>query len=128
MKQRHVELGFTKTLSNGRAIYINNLVTVGPSKPVLTARVIEHARKRKRQKKTSRQRRVSKKNKQMTALGIIVGGLRADSEELEEGAEAEEKTEAEITCREAEVGETYNPIQVETRTVQHVRCKERRWS
>ena len=29
--------GFTKTVSSGRAIYINNLVTVGPSKPVLTA-------------------------------------------------------------------------------------------
>ena len=100
MKQRYVELGFAKRVSSGRAIYINNLVTVGPSKPVLTARVIEHARKRKRQRKTSRQRRVSKANTQMATMVIIVGGLRADSEELEEGAEAEEKAEAEITEKE----------------------------
>ena len=97
MKQRYNELGFTKTVSSGRAVCINNLVTVGPSKPVLTARVIEHARKRKRQKKTSRQRRISKRDTQMTAMGTIVGGLRADSGELEEGAEAEEKAEAETT-------------------------------
>ena len=32
-KQRYVELGFIKITSNCRAIYINNLVTVGPSKP-----------------------------------------------------------------------------------------------
>ena len=81
MKQRCVELGFTKTTSNGRAICINNLVTVGPSAPVLTARVGEHARRRKRQRKTSTQRRISRAKKQMTAMGmdIIVGGLRADS-------------------------------------------------
>ena len=103
MKQRYVELGFTKTVSSGRAIYINNLVTVGPSKPVLTARVIEQARKRKRQRKTSKQRRISKAKQQMTAMGIVVGGLRADSGAAEEGAEAEKGTgdeeehEAEIT-------------------------------
>ena len=51
MKQRYVELGFTKTVSNDRAIYINRLLTVGPSEAVLTARVIEHARKRKKQRK-----------------------------------------------------------------------------
>ena len=38
MKQRYIELRFTKTVSSGRAIYINNLVNVGPSKPVLRAR------------------------------------------------------------------------------------------
>ena len=96
MKQRYIGLGFTKTISSGRAIYINNLVTVGPSKPVLTTRVIDHARKRRRQKKTSRQRRILKRDKQMTAMGIIVGGLRADPGELEEGAEAEEEAGAEI--------------------------------
>ena len=100
MKQRYVELGFTKTTCNGRAIYINNLVTMGPSKPVLTARVIEHAQRRKKQRKTSKQRRVSKAKKQMTAMGIIVGGLRADSGEAEEGAEAEEEEGAEITEKE----------------------------
>ena len=36
LKQRYIELGFTKVVSSGRAIYINNLVTLGPSKPVLT--------------------------------------------------------------------------------------------
>ena len=61
-----------------------------PSKPVLTARVIEQARKRKRQRKTSKQRRISKAKQQMTAMGIVVGGLRADSGAAEEGAEAEE--------------------------------------
>ena len=66
MKQRYVELGFTKTVSSGRAIYINNLVTVGPSKPVLAARLIEQARKRKRQRKTSKQRRISKAKQQKT--------------------------------------------------------------
>ena len=95
MKQRYVELGFTKTVSSGRAIYINNLVTVGPSKPVLTARVIEQARKRKRQRKTSKQRRISKAKQQMTAMGIVVGGLRADSGAAEEGAEAEKGTDDE---------------------------------
>ena len=89
MKQRYVELGFTKTVSNDRAICINRLLTVGPSEAVLTARVIEHARKRKKQRKTSKQRRVSKANKQMTAMGITVGGLRSDSGDTEEGAGAE---------------------------------------
>ena len=97
MKQRYVELGFTKVVSNGRAIYINKLVTVGPSEPALTARVMEHAQKRKRQRKTSKQRRISKANKQMTAMGITVGGLRADSGGTEEGAGAEERDETEIT-------------------------------
>ena len=123
MKQRYVELGITKTTSSGRAICINNLVTVGPSKPVLTARVIEHARKRKRQRKTSRQRRISKANRQMTAMGIIVGGLRADSGEIEEGAEDEEKDEAEITEK-----QKLGKLITLSRTVQYVRCKERRWS
>jgi hypothetical protein len=45
MKQRYAELGFTKTVSNDRAIYINKLVTVGLSEHVLTERVIEHAQK-----------------------------------------------------------------------------------
>jgi hypothetical protein len=43
LKQRYVELGFTKIIVSDRTVYINNLVTVGPSKPVLTARIIEHA-------------------------------------------------------------------------------------
>ena len=63
LKQRYVELGFTKIVSSGRAIYINNLGALGPSKPVLTARVIEHAKKRKRQRKTSKQRTSSKAKK-----------------------------------------------------------------
>ena len=72
MKQRYIELGFTKTVSSGRAIYINNLVTVGPSKPVLTARVIEHAQR----EEESRGRRASngesrKRRQQMTAMGIM---------------------------------------------------------
>ena len=71
-----------------------------PSKPVLTTKVIEHAQKRKKQRKTSKQRRISKAKKQMTAMGIIVGGLRADSEEEEEGAEAEEEEGAKITKKE----------------------------
>jgi hypothetical protein len=100
MKQRYVEFGFTKTTCNGRAIYINNLVTVGPSKPVLTARVIEHAQRRKKQRKTSKRRRVSNAKKQMTAMGIIVGGLKPDSGEAEEGVGAEEEEEAEITEKE----------------------------
>ena len=97
MKQRYVELGFTKTVSNDRAIYINKLVTVGLSEHVLTARVIEHAQKRKRQRKTSKQRRLSKANRQMTAMGITVGGLRSDSGDTEEGAGAEGEEQAEIT-------------------------------
>ena len=56
IKRRDVELGFTEIVSSDRAIYINNLVTAGPSKPVLTARVLEHGQKRKKQRKTSKQR------------------------------------------------------------------------
>jgi hypothetical protein len=99
LKQRYVELGFTKIIVSDRAVYINNLVTVGPSKPVLTARIIEHAKKRKRQRKTSKQRTSSKAKKQLTTMGIVVGGMRADSAEegAEEGAEAEHKPGAEIT-------------------------------
>ena len=82
-------------VSSDRALYINNLVTLGPSKPVLTARVIEHAEKRKRQMKTSKQRISSKAKRQMSTMGIVVGGMRADS--AEEGAEAEHKPDAEIT-------------------------------
>ena len=96
MKQRYVELGFTKTVSNDRAIYINKLVTVGLSEHVLTARVIEHAQKRKRQRETSKQRRLSKANKQMTAMGITVGGLRSDSGDTGKGAGAEGEEGAEI--------------------------------
>jgi hypothetical protein len=99
-KQRYVELGLTKTTCNGRAIYINNLVTVGPSKHVLTARVIEHEQREKEQRKTSKRRRVSNAKKQMTAMGIIVGGLGADSGEAEEGAGSEEEEEAEVTEKE----------------------------
>ena len=94
MKQRYIELGFTKTVSNDRAIYINKLVTIGPSEAVLAARVMEQARRRKRQRETSRQRRISKANKQMTAMGIMVGGLRADSGGVEEGTGAEDGTGA----------------------------------
>ena len=47
LKQHYVELGYTKTILSDRAVYINNLVTIGPTRPVLTARVIEHARNRK---------------------------------------------------------------------------------
>ena len=99
LKQRYVELGFTKIIASDRAVYINNLVTVGPSKPALTARIIEHAKKRKRQRKTSKQRASSKAKKQLTTMGIVVGGMRADSskEGDEEGAEAEHKPDAEIT-------------------------------
>ena len=61
-------------------------VTLGPSKPVMTARVIEHAEKGKRQRKTSRQRASSKAKKQLATMGIMVGGMRADF--TEEGAEA----------------------------------------
>ena len=43
LKQRYVGRGFAKMVSSGRAMYINNLVTLGPPKPVLAARVIEHA-------------------------------------------------------------------------------------
>ena len=46
LKQRYVELGFTKMVLSGRAAYINNLATIGPAKAVLTARVIEHAKKK----------------------------------------------------------------------------------
>jgi hypothetical protein len=95
LKQRYVELGSTKVVTNGRAIYINNLVTLGPSKPVMTARVIEHAEKRKRQRKTSRQRASSKAKNQVTTMGIVVGGTRADS--AEEGAEAEHVPDPGIT-------------------------------
>ena len=95
LKQRYVELGFTKMVSSGRAIYINNLVTLGPSTPVLAARVNEHAGKRKRQRKTSKQRASSKAKTQLTTMGIVVGGMRADS--AEEGAGAERKPEPEIT-------------------------------
>ena len=127
MKQRYVELGFTKTTCNGRAIYINNLVTIGPSKPVLTARVTEHAQRRKRQRKMSKQRRVSKAKKQTTAMGIIVGGLRADSGEAE-GAEAEEEEGAEITEKE-KLGKLITLCKWRlVHTVQHDRCKEGRRS
>ena len=61
----------------------------------MTARVIELAKTRKRQRKTSKQRIVSKAKKQMTAIGIVVGGMRVDSPE--EGAEAEHKPDAEAT-------------------------------
>ena len=81
-----------------RAVYLNNLVTIGPIKLVLTATVIEHARKRKRQRKTSKQRTASKAKKQMAAMGIVVGGMRADS--TEEGAKAERKPDAEATQEE----------------------------
>ena len=59
------------------------------------ARVIEHAEKRKRQRKTSKQRTSSKAKTKMSTMGIVVGGMRADS--AEEGAEAEHKPYAEIT-------------------------------
>ena len=58
------------------------------------------------------------RDKQMTAMGIIVGGLRADSGGLEEGAEAEEKAEAEITER----------VKLGKLITLYVRCKERRLS
>ena len=93
----YIELGFTKTTCNGRAICMNNLAIVGPSKSVLTARVTEHAQKRERQRKTSKQRQVSKAKKQMTAICIIVGGLRADSDGTEEDTRAGEEDGAEIT-------------------------------
>ena len=76
-------------MSSGRVIYIINLVTLGPSKPVPTTRVIEHAEKRKRHMKTSRQRASSKAKKQLAAMSTVVGDTRADS--AEEGAEAEYK-------------------------------------
>ena len=72
LKQRYVKLGFTKVVSSGRAIYINNLVTLGPSKPVMTARVIEHAEKRRRQRRTSRQRASSKAKNQLDPMGVVV--------------------------------------------------------
>ena len=97
MKQHYVELGFTRIVSNDRAIYINNLVTSGPSRPVLTARVLEHAQRRKKQRKKSKQRRLSKANRQMTSMGITVGGLRSDSGDTEEGVGAEGEGQAEIT-------------------------------
>ena len=96
MKQHYTELGFTKIVSSGRAIYINKLVTVSPFEAVLTARVMQHARGRKGQRETSKHRQVSKANKQMTAMGITVGGLRADSGGIEEGVGAE-KDETELT-------------------------------
>jgi hypothetical protein len=88
-------------VSSDRALYINNLVTLGPSKPVLTARVIEHAKKRKRQRKTSKQRTSSKAKKQMSTMGIVVGGMRADS--AEKVAEAEHKPDAGKQRRRREV-------------------------
>ena len=99
LKQCYAELGFTKIVSSGRAIYINNLVNVGPSKPMLTARIIDHAKKRKRQRKTSKQRTSSEAKKQLTTMGIVVGGMRADSAEegAEESVEAEHEPDAEIT-------------------------------
>ena len=87
LQQRCDELGFTKMILSDRAVCINRLVTIGPTTPVLTARVIEHAKERTRQRKTRKQRTVSKDKKQMIAMGIVVGGLRADS--IEEGAKAE---------------------------------------
>ena len=54
MKQRYTELGFTKIVPSGRAIYINKRVIVGPSEAVLTTRVMQHARGRKSQRKTSK--------------------------------------------------------------------------
>ena len=95
LKQRYVGLGSTKVVSNGRAIYNNNLVTLGPSKPVLAARVIEHPEKRKRQRKTSRQRASSKAKTRLTPMSIVVGDMRADS--TEEGAEAEHMPDPGIT-------------------------------
>ena len=79
LKQRHIELGFTKMILSDRAVYINNLVTLGPAKAELTARVIEHAKKRKRQRKTSKQKTASEAKKQMTAMGIIAGEAILDS-------------------------------------------------
>lgn len=97
MKQRFVELGFSKMVAGDRAIYINTSVTVGPAMPVLMARVIEHAKRRGRQRKTSKQRRKSKANKQMTAMGIVVGGIRADSKGDGEEAADEVGDKPEIT-------------------------------
>ena len=71
---------------------------IGPTTPVLTARVIEHAKKRKRQVKISKQSTSSKAKKQMPAMGIVVGGMRADS--TQEGAEVEHKPDAEATKEE----------------------------
>ena len=53
---------------------------------MLTARVIEHAEKRKRQRKTSRYRASSEAKNQLTTMGIVVGGMTADS--ADEGAGA----------------------------------------
>ena len=97
MKQRYVELGFTETVSNDIVIYINKLVTVGLSEHVPTARVIELAQKRKKHRETGKQRRFSKANRQMTSMGITVGGLRSDSGDTEEGAVAEAEEQTEIT-------------------------------
>ena len=62
---------------------------------MLSARVIEHAEKRKRQRETSKQRASSKANTQLSTMSIVVGGTRADS--AEEVAEAERKPDPEIT-------------------------------
>ena len=95
LKQRHAELGFPKTVLSGKVVYIDNLVTIGPSRPVMVARAIEHAKQRQTQRKTSKQRAVSEAKKQMTAMCTIVGGVRVDSPE--DSANAEEETAAEIT-------------------------------
>ena len=65
---------------------------------MLTARVIEHAKKRKSQRKTSRQRASSKAKKQLTTMCIVVGDMRADS--AEGGAEAEHMPDPGITEKE----------------------------
>ena len=98
MKQRFRELGFTKVVSSGRAIYINTLVTVGSSQSILTTRVNEHAAKRKKRRKTSKQRAASKAQQRLTAMGIIVGGMGADSNEEE--AEAQDEPDTELTEKE----------------------------
>ena len=97
IKQRYVELGFTETVSHDRAIYINKLVILGLSEHVLTTRAIEHAQKRKGRRKPSKQRRLSKANRQTTPMGITVGGLRSDSGDTEEEARAEGEEQTEIT-------------------------------
>ena len=82
-KREYKELGFTKAVHGGRAVYINTSVTVGPPRHVMIARILEHATKRAKRKKTRRQRATSKAKRQMTAMGIMLGGMRADS--LREG-------------------------------------------
>ena len=68
---------------------------MGPAKAVSTARVTGHAKERQKQRKTSKQRAVSKTKKQMIAMGVIIRGVRADSPE--DGANAEEGADTEIT-------------------------------